>query len=309
MRPVWKLRADSGQTAAEYLGLLTIVALVIALIASAGIGQALRTTTTAQVCRILEASTCATPSVPAQPAPAAPVAGRGGDLLDGVGDALDSVAGGVVDVAGGFGAQGWEMVKGVGETGAWAWRSLTSVEQRADNGEVLEAVVDDPGGALRALWDGSTASIRAEWDHGRPAAATGRATAELASMVVVPGKLLAKLKLFREMQTLRAALRGADALPTPEEAAVLICRARPIESALKSDRFHRSATFAVELAERSGTVFRITGRDGAPYLLVQAPGELNEIPGRFEWILDERGNLTHQVFVRGGGINGVANVP
>jgi hypothetical protein len=39
------------------------------------------------------------------------------------------------------------------------------------------------------------------------------------------------------------------------------------------------------------------------------PGEVNGISGRFEWIVDTSGNLTHQWFVKGGSINGIPIVP
>jgi hypothetical protein len=75
-------------------------------------------------------------------------------------------------------------------------------------------------------------------------------------------------------------------------------------SALKSDPFHRAASFAVDDIAAHGTVFPLAGRTGTANL-TQVPGTLNGIAGRFEWIVDKAGNLTHQMFVSGGTINGI----
>jgi hypothetical protein len=88
----------------------------------------------------------------------------------------------------------------------------------------------------------------------------------------------------------------------------LIRGAKPVGSALKSDAWHRSASFAVDDIAQNGTVFRTVGGDGVERLLVQTPGEVNGVAGRFEWIVDG-GNLTHQMFVRGGTINGIPIKP
>jgi hypothetical protein len=55
----------------------------------------------------------------------------------------------------------------------------------------------------------------------------------------------------------------------------------------------------------NGRVFNTTGGDGTVRTLVQWPGEVNGIAGRFEWIVDTAGNLPHQMFGRGGAINGI----
>ncbi len=97
-------------------------------------------------------------------------------------------------------------------------------------------------------------------------------------------------------------------LPSPAQAARLIKQAKPVGSALKNDPWHRSASFVVDDVAARGTVFKTVGGDGVARLLVQVPGTVNGVSGRFEWILDG-GNLTHQMFVRGGTINGVPIKP
>ena len=93
-----------------------------------------------------------------------------------------------------------------------------------------------------------------------------------------------------------------------ELAAQEIEGAQAVGSALKSDPFHRAASFAVGDISAGGRVFTIGGRTGSANL-TQVLGELNGTAGRFEWIVDAQGNLTHQMFVRGGGITGIPIVP
>jgi hypothetical protein len=85
--------------------------------------------------------------------------------------------------------------------------------------------------------------------------------------------------------------------------------ANPIGSALKGDSAHLAATFMREEAAVNGTHFAITGGDGVTRTLTQVPGGLNGIAGRYEYIVDSLNNLTHQMFVRGGSINGIPIKP
>ncbi len=98
-------------------------------------------------------------------------------------------------------------------------------------------------------------------------------------------------------------------VPTPAEAADLVKGAKPVGSALKSDAAHRAGSFVVDDIASNGSVFRFVGGDGVTRTLVQTPGELNSVAGRFEWIVDGAGNLTHQMFVKGGSINSVPIKP
>ncbi len=102
---------------------------------------------------------------------------------------------------------------------------------------------------------------------------------------------------------------GARAAATGAGAASALTKANPVGSALKDDIFHRGATWTREYAARNGTHFPIVGGDGATRTLTQVPGSLNGNAGRFEYIVDSAGNLVHQLFVKGGRINGVPIVP
>jgi len=85
--------------------------------------------------------------------------------------------------------------------------------------------------------------------------------------------------------------------------------ATPVGSALKSDVFHRAASFVRAEAAQSGSHTPLVGGDGVTRTLTQMAGTLNDKAGRFEYIVDPAGKLTHQLFVPGGTINGVPIKP
>ncbi|MBI3448833.1 MAG: hypothetical protein HY049_07970 [Acidobacteria bacterium] len=105
---------------------------------------------------------------------------------------------------------------------------------------------------------------------------------------------------------------GAQEGKVALEAAGTAARIREAEVAeqllAKTDAFHRAPTFLVDEIAEQGTVFDIVGEDGVARTLVQLPAEVNGIGGRVEWLVGPNG-LEHQVFVEGGTINGIPNVP
>jgi uncharacterized protein RhaS with RHS repeats len=106
------------------------------------------------------------------------------------------------------------------------------------------------------------------------------------------------------------ALKSAAAAVTARSAAAsALAKATPIGSALKDDVFHRAATFARDFAVRNGKHFPLVGGDGVTRTLTQVLGRVNDVAGRFEYIVDAAGNLTHQLFIAGGRITGKAIVP
>jgi RHS repeat-associated protein len=127
----------------------------------------------------------------------------------------------------------------------------------------------------------------------------GAATALGAEAVAAVGGRLAGIGL-------RATAGAANSL-SAESAALM--NARPTGSALKADPQHRAATFMREEAAKSGSHFQIVGGDGVTRTLTQVRGGFNGKVGRYEYMIDPSGALTHQRFVKGGTINGVPNVP
>jgi hypothetical protein len=82
--------------------------------------------------------------------------------------------------------------------------------------------------------------------------------------------------------------------------------AERIGSALKSDKFHRSATFGMD-SKDTWYKFDIHGGDGNPYKLFQKAGELDGRKGVFEYILTKDGKITHQCFISNKTVNGQPN--
>lgn len=68
------------------------------------------------------------------------------------------------------------------------------------------------------------------------------------------------------------------------------------------DVWHKAAPWMKDAAAESGTTFQIVGGDGKPATLIQMLGDLNGTGGRYEYIVNQAGELTHQMFVKGGAI-------
>ena len=79
-------------------------------------------------------------------------------------------------------------------------------------------------------------------------------------------------------------------------------------SASKADPWHRAGSWVVDDISERASVFPLLGGDGRRRTLIQMPGTVNGVSGRFEWILDGE-RVTHQLFVRDGKINGVPIKP
>jgi RHS repeat-associated protein len=82
-----------------------------------------------------------------------------------------------------------------------------------------------------------------------------------------------------------------------------IINAERVGSGLKSDPYHRAASYLSESQLSKGTVFDL--RNGTT--LLQVKGNVNGNAGIFEYILNNKGQVTHQLFKSGGVINGIPN--
>lgn len=144
--------------------------------------------------------------------------------------------------------------------------------------------------------------------------AVGASTVALASFVGLSGDVSPATHLESyDSQAKTASATGvaantAQSLPTRAEAADLLKASRPVGSALKNDAMHRAGDWVIDDVAQSGSVFELVGGDGVSRTLVQMPGEVNGVAGRFEWIMEGQ-DLTHQLFVRGGTINGIPIKP
>ena len=84
----------------------------------------------------------------------------------------------------------------------------------------------------------------------------------------------------------------------------LIVTADRVASGLKSDIYHRAASYLSESQLAKGKVYIINnGRK----ILLQVYGYLNGKRGVFEYIIDESGRVCHQLFKEGRHINGIPN--
>ncbi|WP_349681644.1 DUF637 domain-containing protein [Pseudomonas sp. UBA6562] len=86
-----------------------------------------------------------------------------------------------------------------------------------------------------------------------------------------------------------------------------IKNAQPIGSALKDDPLHRAPSYVTEQIPEKGRFFTIRGGDGKTYNLTQMEGEVDGKLGIFEWLVNSKGELTHQRFIPAGRITGTPN--
>jgi len=101
---------------------------------------------------------------------------------------------------------------------------------------------------------------------------------------------------------------AATSKMTASAAAKIISNAQRVGSALRnSDIYHRAASWLTQSQLAKGKVFSIIGNDGVKRTLLQVNGKLNGKKGIFEYIINEAGNVSHQLFKVGGVINGKPN--
>ena len=184
------------------------------------------------------------------------------------------------------------------------WTAADAWERWRFRGEVVGTIVAEVLIAL--LSGGGTLAAKAAAKFGELGRLLRRVPGvekAIAAVDRVADKVPGVKQLKDKLKAAQAA-RAAKAIPTPQQAAQLIRDATPVGSALKADKWHRAAVWAVDDVAANGTVFKIVGGDDVTRTLIQVPGGMEGVVGRFEWIL-EGSNLTHAMFVKGGTINGI----
>ena len=83
-----------------------------------------------------------------------------------------------------------------------------------------------------------------------------------------------------------------------------IVNAERVGSGLKTDPYHRAASFISEEQLAQGRTFTFTNGDGRKMTMLQTEGELNGVAGIYEYILNPQGQVEHQLFKSGAGIIG-----
>lgn len=69
-----------------------------------------------------------------------------------------------------------------------------------------------------------------------------------------------------------------------------------IGSGLKDDIYHRSASSLSRDQLMNGKTTVFDGKDIFPYIKSETSGILNDIKGTFEYIINGKGQITHQLF-------------
>lgn len=110
-----------------------------------------------------------------------------GSVVSGVGSGAEQVAGFVGGAAHAVG----DIATGMADSAVWAWRSVTSREQRIENHRLWQEVKGDLPGAGRAIWDGITRGMRDDWNDSNYGGALGRGFTEIIA-AVVPGRAIAE---------------------------------------------------------------------------------------------------------------------
>jgi len=90
-------------------------------------------------------------------------------------------------------------------------------------------------------------------------------------------------------------------------AAQEIRNAQPVGSALKDDPLHRAPSYVIDQIPEKGRLFTIRGGDGKSYNLTQMEGAVDGKLGIYEWLVNSKGELTHQRFIPDGRITGTPN--
>ena len=129
-------------------------------------------------------------------------------------------------------------------------------------------------------------------------------SAATATMIMVPASKLAASDPF---QGLKNKLFKTPAAPPSKTQLISsinneVSGLPRIGSALKSDAYH---AFPNIVDNYVGYATKSPIHNG---MLYQLPGSLNGVAGRFEWIVQNQ-QVTHRMFVPGGGINGIPIMP
>ena len=294
------VRNERGQTAAEYLGVVVIVAIVVgALVATTpGFGSAISSGLDALVCRIGgggcggggAASGVGSDSGSATAAAGTEEEGGGGnaftDFLSGAGDVAGSFIGGAVDFGGGVVSGTGELVGGVWDAGTalggLAYRSTAAYifdreafdQQWSDTGDFFSYVWNNPGEFGSNVLDAVIEPFTSRFEDGLTAREAGELVPEILAVIFPAGKAG---KLGRLGRAAENADDAADAARTAD-------RASDAAAAIPDD------------------VARILTRSSLPPLT----GSVREAfrGGRYEVITLPKGTVIHRAEARGASAPG-----
>ena len=229
------VRNERGQTAAEYLGAVVIVSILIgALVATTpGFGSAISSGLDALICRI-GGGGCGEGGLDgdASGSAFADAGSDGGnaisDFLGGAGDIAGSVVGGVVDFGSGAVSGTGELVGGLWDVGTGTvgllYRSTAAYifdreafdQQWSDTGDFFSYVWNNPGEFGSNVWDAVTEPFTSRFEDGLTAREAGELFPEILATIFPIGKLGKLGRLGRAAENaddVSDASRAAGAIP------------------------------------------------------------------------------------------------
>ena len=104
-----------------------------------------------------------------------------------------------------------------------------------------------------------------------------------------------------------SAIAGALGSGATATIAETIIGAERIGSALKGDAYHRAASYLSKAQLSLGKAFNWVNGDGEKFTLFQVEGGVNGKQGVFEYLINEAGQIVHQLFKVGSKITGRPN--
>jgi hypothetical protein len=257
--PPWtRYRRQRGAAAAEYLGVIVVVAAIIAAIAVSPIGAQVSGGLAAAICRITGITGCDTTAAAAggpgtnAPGSAAPAGSSSGGPQVDAGPPLtvtvtdDTGCHGALDCTGsalaGFGHGVWT---GVRDEVTGTWSLITDPGQLIDAGK---AIWDDPARAAKQfIWDDESEAMA---DEGDKAGAGGRTAWNIGSWFI-PGVDLLKISKIEKLSKLTKLTKLNKIVEAAERAGKAADNAEAAASAgRKADAAAREARQAADDAEK-----------------------------------------------------------
>lgn len=255
-------RPDNGVTAAEYLGVLVVVAVIIAAIAGSGVGSTISSDVGSAVCRIMSGEGCGDGSGgsstaaggpggtgagdPAGPGAAARADGSGITVRDDETDATDAPPAEKPFCSGFWNCALKQTGSGIANVFQGAWSDVTGLVGLAGD------LITDPVSVGKGLWQAVThpvdtlseliwsEEVSSRWDRGDYGGAIGRELWNIGSFFIPVGDIAAGVARGAKIA------KGAKAADLAADAARVIDRVSDLAS--DADR----AADAAEAAARAG---------------------------------------------------------
>jgi hypothetical protein len=274
------VRNERGQTAAEYLGVGVIVAILVgALVLTApGLGSGIGSGIQALACRIAGVGCDA--GMEGSEADSDDGGSAIGDFLSGAGDVAGSVVGGAVDFGEGVVSGTGDLVGGLWDTGTGAvgllYRSTAAYifdreafdQQWSDTGDFFSYVWNNPGEFGGNVWNALTEPFTSRFEDGLTAREAGELVPEIVTSIFAVGKLGKAGKVAeaaddagdaaRNADNAADAARGAGAIPD-DVARILTRSSLPALSGTVRDAF-RGGSYEVITLPKGTLVYRAEAR-------------------------------------------------